>query len=972
MRLVILLILVNLQICTSSVLFRIKSNNRNVFINSSYLFGTLHVAQNLIWPYLSNETIGILTESDQIWLEHDFTVDETNKHIYGCAVDKMPLEIRARIRKQTWSEFLDETNMKSNNLTQWRQWFIKKQSILNKYLWRNQTITDNILLDHRIILEGYYRGKYVGSLESIPKNCFQTESSTNGKRLSKKLKLKYQTTLSHVYNCDKINEDFLEKICSCIDTLKMRERNEQMTKQIHKLLKENSHKKYLFAVGAAHLFGNISIVQMLQEQYNNDYLIEQINTSSPNFSYQYCTDNEIYRSINTLNGVQNNTIDKRFINDEFLNQILGLFEYELPNRTITICPSYSLISLECPQIGSSLDHHSWKTTLPNYLISIDYIRSFPLRLGYDTRSCQPDLAHACNNYDLRYINTLCNGKPQCTDISAYQIRERSLCAFKAVTEIGFHCVPTWNLHEIETKCDICKNTSLTTNYGFIYSRNYPLKTVRMSCFTTIYARPNQKIILYFVNGELNHDQLRIESVTSDGLSILNISLNGNLTTQRLAASIYEMKITFIPSHIYSYHPTYYLLYFYTIPICSITDPCLPLPSILPTTPPILLPISTNRMRIQSVGWTRVPNIWIIIPIILAYVLLLLLIVVLALLLQRRRKQQKLSGTIGQPNISPRYLDTSGASSRVQLVTPLPPPNSNKIIHDSYLSRRRPSLSPSTHHSQPPSSFAQNTERYHRESRSDHDLHNDNIDRIDYRHHASIPYRIRPTTINDNYRGYGTMDHAPYKSERNYHRRSIPKSFSDCDLCKRRVINEEYQQYLNEYDDNWRLKNTVERKVEPRPYRDKIKERVRERLTVRQISDGDVLPSTTTVEYSTILPRHQRITSESNRSNGPVHHLPFEYIPNDIRTPEFKRNTSQERLATENNHPRMFNNESGTTIFTTKFYENDDNDTIHRINKRLREPREIQEMSLRMNEQQNMNKNQYYHQPRCFNENTSDI
>ena len=44
---------------------------------------------------------------------------------------------------------------------------------------------------------------------------------------------------------------------------------------------------------------------------------------------------------------------------------------------------------------------------------------------------------------------------------SYQIRERSLCAFKAVTEIGFHCVPTWNLHEIQTKSDICKNTSIT-------------------------------------------------------------------------------------------------------------------------------------------------------------------------------------------------------------------------------------------------------------------------------------------------------------------------------------------------------------------------------------------------------------------------------------------------------------------------------------------------------------------------------
>ncbi len=254
---------------------------------------------------------------------------------------------------------------------------------------------------------------------------------------------------------------------------------------------------------------------------------------------------------------------------------------------------------------SSSDQLSWQLNLPKYLISIDYIRSFPLRLGFDPRSCQPDLSHACNNYDLRYLNTLCNGKPYCSDLSTYQIRERSLCAFKAVTEIGYHCVPTWNLQEIQTKYDICQNSSLTNDYGFIYSRNYPSKTTRISCYTNIYTRPNHKIILYYVNGELNHDQLRIESVTSNGIPIVNITLNGNLTTQKLAESIYEMKITFLPSLVYSYHPTYYLLYFYTIPICTINQPCPPDFSLFSTTTTSFVSTTTNRMRIQSVGWTRV-------------------------------------------------------------------------------------------------------------------------------------------------------------------------------------------------------------------------------------------------------------------------------------------------------------------------------------------------------------------------------
>jgi hypothetical protein len=148
---------------------------------------------------------------------------------------------------------------------------------------------------------------------------------------------------------------------------------------------------------------------------------------------------------------------------------------------------------------------------------------------------------------------------------------------------------------------------LTNDYGFIYSRNYPSQTIRIPCFTTIYARPYHKTVLYFVNGQLNHDQLRIESVSSDGITILNITLNGNQTTQRLAITTYEMKISFIPGNIYSHLPTNYLLYFYTIPFCAITDPCPPPPPPPITTTPIIIPTTTTRMRIQSVGWTRVPS-----------------------------------------------------------------------------------------------------------------------------------------------------------------------------------------------------------------------------------------------------------------------------------------------------------------------------------------------------------------------------
>ncbi|UJR10741.1 hypothetical protein I4U23_014929 [Adineta vaga] len=620
------------------------------------------------------------------------------------------------------------------------------------------------------------------------------------------------------------------------------------------------------------------------------------------------------------------------------------FEYELPNRTVTICPTNSLIAIECPQ---SSEYQTWQSNLPPFLISIDYIRSFPSRLGHDPNSCQPDQSNACHNYDLRYINTLCNGKSHCSDIPAYQIRDRSSCAFKAITEIGYHCVPTWNLRDIQTKCDICKNGSLTNDYGFIYSRNYPLQTVRIPCFTTIYARPYHKTVLYFVTGQLNYDEIRIESVSSEGIIILNITLNGNQTTHRVAESTYEMKITFLPGQIYSQHLTNYLLYFYTIPYCSY---CLRYQQ--QTYIPIMT-TSGNRTRIQSIGWTRVPNIWIVIPIILAYVLLLLLVIVLALLFQRRRKQKKALDNIDSKTTTSRYLDTSGTSSRAQLVTPLPPPNGNGM--NTY---RRSVISQSTHYPMNESSFAQNMERYHRESRSDFDLHHNSINGIDYNHHASMPYRSRTAMTTSAYRPYGTIDYTGRNYNVNHHRRSLPKSFSDCDLCKRHVFTQEYQHYYDD-DDNWRLENTPERRAEPRTYREKIKERFRERFTVRQIPDSDILP-TSSVEYSTILPRQQRIGSESNRT---IQHLPFEYTPSEnsknVRTVEYKRNSNQEHVSIGNNQQRALNDESGTSNFTVKFYEHDDNDDEidSRFDRCLHEAREVQEMSMRMSEQQSFNRHQ---------------
>ena len=148
-------------------------------INSTYLFGTVHVAQNLTWTYFSTKILQILNESNQVWVEHDFTDPDVSKHIYGCSIEKLSIKQQARLRAKTWSQFLNETNTSNGSFftrEKWRKWFINNQFSLHNYLWRNKTIVNDTILDHRIILEAYQRGVYVGSLEPIPNDCLRVRT----------------------------------------------------------------------------------------------------------------------------------------------------------------------------------------------------------------------------------------------------------------------------------------------------------------------------------------------------------------------------------------------------------------------------------------------------------------------------------------------------------------------------------------------------------------------------------------------------------------------------------------------------------------------------------------------------------------------------------------------------------------------------------------------------------------------------
>lgn len=91
------------------------------------------------------------------------------------------------------------------DLDRWRQWFAENEFLYNNYLWRNKTITNDTIFDHRIILEAYQRGAHVGSLETLPNDCFSVKKSRSMflslkyflSRLDWKIEINFQRTATH-------------------------------------------------------------------------------------------------------------------------------------------------------------------------------------------------------------------------------------------------------------------------------------------------------------------------------------------------------------------------------------------------------------------------------------------------------------------------------------------------------------------------------------------------------------------------------------------------------------------------------------------------------------------------------------------------------------------------------------------------------------------------------------------------------
>ncbi|CAF4108740.1 unnamed protein product, partial [Rotaria sordida] len=291
-------------LCQSSLLFRIESKIENVSLDSAYFLGTVHVPQNLIWPYFSNDTLDILNNSDEYWVEIDPTDPLVRVHVNRCIIDHILPKQLARLRVKTWPRFLNDTKRnhinKSTNphlIAEWRHWIINNDREMSFDSWRNSTITDDTILDHRIILEAYRKEKYVGSLEKFS-NTF-CEKATRQSKFNPFLKKFIREVISLWYNCGWLIEAFNEYFDGETD---MKIRNEKMANNIRQILKSKADRKILFVVGAAHLFGKNSIDSMLDE-----YHITQIDSPSENFPSELCTQEIFKKTINVLKAISNGT-----------------------------------------------------------------------------------------------------------------------------------------------------------------------------------------------------------------------------------------------------------------------------------------------------------------------------------------------------------------------------------------------------------------------------------------------------------------------------------------------------------------------------------------------------------------------------------------------------------------------------------------------------------------------------------------
>ncbi|CAF0928336.1 unnamed protein product [Rotaria sordida] len=212
--------------CSSTLLWRIETSP------PSYIFGTIHIPYNLVWPYVSKEIRQAFMSSTHFYAEIDVKNDAFWDDFLLCLVNRSK-----RIERST------------------------------------NSATRGELLDVYLLVEARRLNKTVGSLESAEYHCEQDgwrynlttwiimldyikNRMKNARFSIDDIKHYVNESIINDYICNEIDSKYMKILFITNDEIRrIDQRDEQISRNIHRLLYYSNNNRYFFAIGAGHMLG---------------------------------------------------------------------------------------------------------------------------------------------------------------------------------------------------------------------------------------------------------------------------------------------------------------------------------------------------------------------------------------------------------------------------------------------------------------------------------------------------------------------------------------------------------------------------------------------------------------------------------------------------------------------------------------------------------------------------------------------
>ncbi|CAF4485419.1 unnamed protein product [Rotaria socialis] len=211
--------------CSCTYLWRIERSP------PSYIFGTIHVSQEHVWPYISKEIRQAFISSTHVYAEADLINMNYWDDFLRCVVNRT-----RRVERST-------------NVT-----------------------TPGKVVDIHLMMEARRSNKTTGGLETPEYQCEKLFNFANSTiwtlivdRIKSRLKngtlgepkMDQPEELLKTYMCSELDDAYMEQLWNNTEEFDdIDVRDENMSRRIHSLLKKSKKRRYFFAVGAGHVVGN--------------------------------------------------------------------------------------------------------------------------------------------------------------------------------------------------------------------------------------------------------------------------------------------------------------------------------------------------------------------------------------------------------------------------------------------------------------------------------------------------------------------------------------------------------------------------------------------------------------------------------------------------------------------------------------------------------------------------------------------